>query len=200
MMSLSKHELLPFDKSKQHHTFSQCLVQIKANFPHLTLSYTLQSSNQEPFAKELSVHPNVHSAQPTLFHSELWKNSCLEFFIKTSHSTSYHEWNFSFDGKHYAHFEFESHRKLIAKQPLCKQSALNFSLTQLEAQKIEIKITLDLSIAPSLLWSWINKNTLFVHPTFIHKDRAGVQHFFATRHPPTAPDFHNDRFYSAVVF
>lgn len=116
--------------------------------------------------------PKINSS--TSFKDELWKHTCLEFFVKNPKSSEYTEFNFSPSGD-YAVYHFTNYRERDFdfkdfKQPII-QAGLSESLFELKVKIPLIKG--DISLAAVI------------------EDQQQSISYFALAHKKERPDFHD---------
>lgn len=142
----------------------QTQVEIKGNELHLL--YQVKG----PLNKLLL--PKLNSS--SLFKDELWKHTCLEFFVKNLNSTEYTELNFSPSGD-YAVYHFKNYRErdFSFKNAAIPQihSSLTNSLFELKAKIPLVKGEISLTAV-------------------IEDQNQGIS-YFALAHKKERPDFHD---------
>ncbi len=116
--------------------------------------------------------PKLNSSSS--FKDELWKHTCLEFFVKNPNSSEYTEFNFSPSGD-YAVYHFNNYRErnfdFIDFSPPSIQASLSESLFELRAKIALIKGEIAL--------------------TAVIEDKNMAISYFALAHKKERPDFHD---------
>lgn len=155
------YKLVPFSPS-----LFEVQVEVETKGNELLLTYQVQG----PLKKLLL--PKLNSS--TSFKDELWKHSCLEFFIKKENSPEYTEFNFSPSGD-YAIYHFDNYRErnFYFKNSVCPeiQSSLANSLFELKAKIPLMKGEMSL--------------------TAVIEDIDQSISYFALAHKKERPDFHD---------
>lgn len=113
---------------------------------------------------------------------ELWKQTCLECFVRGSEylrAESYREWNFSSNGD-WAAYSFESYRAGMSKPNVVAPSIERIEL----AEKTRFEIDVELDEASS-----IGVPLLALTAVIVEKDKA-APFYWALTHVGAKPDFH----------
>lgn len=141
----------------------EILFSWEADNSSLQLSYLVTASDG-------LVWPSQNSDERTY---ELWRSTCLEFFVKKINTDEYLEFNFCPSGR-WDIYHFDSYRspssprRIELKAPIIKQSATTLV--------VEIEIP------------WQHSEVL-INPTAVIEDANGI-HYFAYKHASAKPDFH----------
>lgn len=108
----------------------------------------------------------------------LWKHTCLEAFVREPGATSYCELNASMAG--WAAYRFAAYRQGMANADMGPpETALDGEGTR----KVTFLARWDLDMPPEAPWQ--------VGVTAVIEARDGTFSYWALRHPPGRPDFHN---------
>ncbi len=142
----------------------QTQVEIKGN--ELFLCYQIKGPLNQLLLPKLNSSSN--------FKDELWKHTCLEFFVKNPKSSEYTEFNFSPSGD-YAVYHFKNYRErdfdfIDFKQPNIK-AYLSESLFELNIKMPLIKGEIGI--------------------TAVIEDQHQSISYFALAHKKERPDFHD---------
>ncbi len=116
-------------------------------------------------------------AQP-LRGDRLWETTCFEAFLKPIETSRYREFNFAPSGR-WAAYEFEAWRAGMVQTHLpAKPEIRAFQ----ECNRLIVDVALSLDIPPA-------SHRLSV--TAIIDEGGGRRSFWALKHPPGEPDFHD---------
>ena len=111
----------------------------------------------------------IPPAAPPRRVDDLWRHTCCELFVQRE-APAYEEFNFSPSGE-WAAYAFRSYREPAAAPEVAVTIRFHQDLLQAEIPLQGGKIT--------------------VAPTAVVEDAGGVLSYWALRHPPGKPDFHD---------
>ncbi len=120
------------------------------------------------------------ASAPAQRRDELWRRTCFEAFIRPARSEAYHELNLSPSGD-WAFYHFEG-RRTGRSDPDLPALTFNYSATPTQ---LTLRASLELGtlVSPAVPWQ--------LNLTAVIEDEAGRLSYWATAHPPGAPDFHH---------
>ncbi len=115
-------------------------------------------------------------------HDELWRTTCVELFIRESGAESYWEFNFS-PSTDWAAYRFTGYRS-------GRQEEKGVSIVDVDVQKSTERLEMHLVMAldPALK---LGSKKLKIGLSAIIEEIDGSKSFWALKHPPGDPDFHN---------
>lgn len=109
---------------------------------------------------------------------ELWRHTCFEAFVRSSHHAEYYEFNFSPSGG-WAAYRFDRYRSGMADLSIDDP----IKMTRSEGSPI----TLDLASLSELP----NEESWRIGLSAVIEETNGRLSYWALRHPPGKPDFHH---------
>ena len=113
---------------------------------------------------------------------ELWKHTCFEAFVRASTSNHYYEFNFA-PSTQWAAYGFSEYR---SGMHVAKEVKAPFIEVQAKEDRYSLQVSLDLERLPDLpkgaAWH--------VALAAVIEEKLGGTSYWALRHPPGKPDFH----------
>lgn len=104
----------------------------------------------------------------------LWHTTCFELFVKPRDGSGYFEFNFS-PSTAWAAYRLDDYRAGMADLPLAPP--------WIERVGNDVRVTVDLSGLPDGGW--------LVALSAVIEEKDGTRSYWALKHPPGAPDFHD---------
>jgi hypothetical protein len=111
---------------------------------------------------------------------ELWRHTCFEAFIRPARSEAYHELNLS-PSNDWAFYHFQG-RRSGRSDPDLPSLTFNYKAAP-NLFKLRASIDLATLVSPAVPWQ-LNLTAVLEH-------QDGSLSYWATAHPPGAPDFHH---------
>lgn len=171
--------LLPFAPTPQP-------LQFEADFQlsngKLTIVYLLTGSVDQI---QLLGNPPVPSARA----DELWKSTCFEWFVKSSSSKKYWEFNAAPTG-FWNFYELEDYRTHLKSSPLVEapQFSLSPELSSSDHYQFKVEVNMSDLFSNDLTLSQSGRIAI----TSVIQWKSGEVSYFSLQHPLTKPDFHSD--------
>lgn len=182
------YKLIPFESLPFFLTSDVEVHIIKNNsntYLKLNINYIGSIENIELFSSLLNGGENQITIKPRA--NELWKITCIEFFIKSTSEKKYWEFNISPLG-FWNFYELDDYRSNLNESSLCEPVQFTFSV--IKNQNLTFNLLININ---SLInyYPYIIQNGL-LSITSVIRWKNNTTSYLALKHAENKPDFHSD--------
>jgi len=133
----------------------------------------------------------IPEKQDTVRADNLWRSTCCEIFCQDAGQSAYHEINLS-PSSRWAFYKFDQYRGAMQRPDVKIPPRISM-------ERHDGGIILRAQLDPSLISSLDNDGDVHVGLSAIVEGISGDKTYWALRHPPGPPDFHNQDCFAHIL-